>query len=586
MFDTLITGGTVVDGTGASPRRADIAIANGLIVDVAEHIEAAAAETIDASGAIVTPGWIDIHTHYDGQAAWDDQLAPSSMNGVTTAIMGNCGVGFAPVAPDSERLLVELMEGVEDIPGAALYEGVPWGEWESFPEYLDFLGGRSYAMDIGAQIPHGALRFYVMGTSERANDNATPDEVATQARLVAEAFEAGAVGFTTSRTIGHQTLWGDPVPGTFAPDDELLTIAAAIRDVGGGVIEAIPASTIGPLDHLGGERSSLLEEVNLLDRLSRASHGPVTFTLVQSRHDPDEWRTVLDDVDAANSNGARLVPQIPARPISVLTGLSSYHAFMRKPTYLERLAPLPLAERAEAMRSSDIRELLMTEESVPPAEPGSMDNLYRLLTQAAPSLIPIDDAVEYFSSSETSFGAVAKRSGTDPIDEMYDFLIGAGGSRFARLGREDAAGTEQAIFEMLQHQATATGLSDAGAHVTMICDGTMPTTQLIHWVRDRTAGPTIPVEQVVHKQTLRNAELYSLSDRGALRPGLRADINVIDLERLRVDAPVAHHDLPAGGTRLIQPVAGYRATLCNGVVTRLDDADTGARPGRLVRSRS
>ncbi len=585
MFDTRIIGGTVVDGTGADARRADIAIVDGTIVEIGPNVSGSARKTIDAQGAIVTPGWIDIHTHYDGQAAWDDQMAPSSMNGVTTAIMGNCGVGFAPVAPGSESVLVELMEGVEDIPGAALYEGVPWGEWESFPEYLDFLDQRSYALDIGAQIPHGALRFYVMGSADRANADADVEEVQAQARLVAEALEAGAVGFTTSRTIGHRALWGEPVPGTFAPEYELLAIATAMRRVKRGVIEAIPASTIGPLDHLGGERSSLLDEVDLLARLSSESQRPVTFTLVRSRHDGDEWRRVLDRVVELNAEGAQLVPQVPSRPISVLSGLSSYHAFMRKPTYLNRLAHLSLDARAEAMRNPEVRKALLTEESLPPPEPGSMDNLYGLLTRAAPLMIPVDDPADYFSDAAGSFGAIATQRGTDPLDEMYEFLILDGGRHFARLGSPGLENeTEQAIFEMLQHPATATGLSDAGAHVTMICDGTMPTTQIIHWARDRTTGPKIQLEQIVHKQTLRNAELYSLRDRGALRVGLRADLNVIEIDRLQVSPPEAHHDLPAGGTRLIQPVSGYRATLCNGIVTRLDDVDTGARPGRLVRS--
>jgi N-acyl-D-amino-acid deacylase len=585
MYDYVIAGGTIVDGTGGAPYSGDIAVQDGRIVEVGGRITGAAQARIDADGAIVTPGWVDVHTHYDGQVCWDSELAPSSNNGVTTVVMGNCGVGFAPVRPGTERELIELMEGVEDIPGAALYEGMQWGEWESFPDYLDFLSRREYTLDVGAQIPHGSVRFYAMGERGRTNENATEDDVATMARLVAEAISAGAVGFSTSRTIGHRSLWGSPVPGTFAAEDELLGIVSAMGKLGKGVVEVIPAGTVGKLANLGGEQTTQEAEHELMRRLSVATGRPVTFTLVQSPdYDPNLWRDILQLTNSANAGGAQLYPQVASRPIGFLTGLSAYHAFMRKPTYLEKLAHLPVAERARAMRDPLIKQALLEEVSVRPDAPGSMENVYGLFTRSAPVVYPLDDPVDYEPMSDTTLGALAAAQGRDPLDYLYDFLISDEGSRFASLSTVDCHARMEVLREMLLHPHTVTGLSDAGAHVTLICDGTMPTTQLTHWTRDRHRGEQLPLEFVVAKQSARNAALYGLTDRGMLRPGLRADLNVIDHAGLKVSPPVAHNDLPAGGTRLIQPVQGYVATLCNGVKTRDADRDTGDRPGRLVRA--
>ena len=581
MHDLLITGGLIVDGTGAEPVRADLAVADGVVTAIGSDL-GGSKRTIEADGALVTPGWVDVHTHYDGQVTWDDALDPSAMNGVTTVVTGNCGVGFAPVAPGCEQTLIELMEGVEDIPGSALAEGIPWGSWETFGEYLDHVGSRSYSLDVGTQIAHGALRFYVMGERGCTDADATSEEIETQVRLVGEAIEAGALGFTTSRTIGHRSLHGAPVPGTFAVDDELLAIASTMKQLDRGVFEAIPANTIGPLEHLGGERFTLLEEIDLFRRFSIESQRPVTFTLVPSlpAHKLSE---ALVAIEAANRSGARLRPQVPSRPTSILTGLSSYHAFMRKPLYLDKLADLPLHERVEAMRKPEVRRLLMEQKSVVPDEPGSMENLYNLLTRAAKMTVPVDDPAEYIDPDVTPFGVVAAERECDPLDVLYDFLLEDGGTRFARLLEPDPTSTRSALRHMITHDDSVLGLSDAGAHVTMICDGTMPTTQLTYWVRDCPDEFRIPLETLVHKQTQRNAELYGLSDRGSLEPGKRADINIVDLDRLVARPPVPHHDLPAGGTRLIQPVEGYVATVCNGVVTRRHDADTGERPGRLIR---
>lgn len=585
MFDYVIKGGTLVDGSGGAPVGGDVAVRDGRIVEVGGSITGAARETLDADGAIVTPGWVDVHTHYDGQVCWDSAMAPSADNGVTTVVMGNCGVGFAPVPPGRQQDLIELMEGVEDIPGSALHEGMDWGAWETFPQYLDYIANREYALDIGTQIPHGSVRFYAMGERGKQNEDATADDLRVMAQIVEEAITAGALGFSTSRTVGHRSLWGTPVPGTFAADEELLAIAEAMKRTGKGVFEMIPAGTVGKLDSLGGEKTTQEQEHDLMRRFSMVSGRPVTFTLVQSPdYDPNLWRQILQLTAVANEGGARLHPQVASRPIGFLTGLSAYHAFMRKPTYLEKLAHLPVAERAKAMRLPEIKAALLSEPSIRPDAPGSMENVYGLFGRSAAVMFPLNDPVDYEPLRSATLGAQAAASGREPLDELYEFLIEADGTRFASLSTADCYARMEVLREMLLDPNTVTGLSDAGAHVTLICDGTMPTTQLTHWTRDRHRGEQIPLEFVVAKQTARNAALYGLTDRGTLAVGMRADINVIDHAGLKVSPPVAHHDLPAGGTRLIQPVKGYLATMCNGVVTRLHDSDTGARPGRLVRS--
>ena len=585
MLDHVIKGGSIVDGTGAAAVRGDIGVRDGRIVQVGGTITEAAANTIDADGAIVTPGWVDVHTHYDGQVSWDDEMDPSAGNGVTTVVMGNCGVGFAPVRPGGEKSLIELMEGVEDIPGTALHEGMEWGSWETFPDYLDYIAGREYSLDIGAQIAHGAVRYYVMGERGADNEDATADDLAEMGRLVQQALEAGAVGFSTSRTIGHRSLWGAPVPGTFAPEAEMRAIALAMKAAGKGVFEMIPSGTVGKLEALGGERFSPLEELQTMDLVSRESGRPVTFTLVQSAdYPPDMFREMLAQTLEMNAAGAQLYPQVSSRPIGLVTGLSGYHAFLRRPTYM-RLASLPLADRVREMATPEVKAAILGEPDIRVDEPGSMANLYGLFQRAAPAIYPLGDPVDYEPEMSACLGARAAATGDDIMSVMYDFLLEQDGRAMgALMGGVDVHQAQEVVREMLTHPSTVTGLSDAGAHVTLICDASMPTTQLTYWTRDRRRGERIPLEFLVAKQTSRNAALYGMTDRGTLAPGLRADINVIDLDGLSVSPPKAFHDLPAGGTRLIQPVQGYLATMVNGVVTRRHDADTGARPGRLVRS--
>jgi N-acyl-D-aspartate/D-glutamate deacylase len=583
MLDTLIKGGMIVDGLGGAPWMGDIGIKDGKIAEIGRTVSRPARETLNASGAIVTPGFVDVHTHYDGQVCWDDQLDPSAGHGVTTVVMGNCGVGFAPAPPGGERELIEVMEGVEDIPGTALYEGIPWGAWESFPEYLDYLDTRSYALDISAQVPHAALRNYVMGERGRANEPATPEDMAQMAALVEEALNAGAIGFSSSRTIGHRSLSDVPIPGTYAAEEEVFALAAAMRKAGRGVFELIPGGTVGDLAVLGGEHTTLEEEVALMDKVSHISQRPVTFTLVQNADHRTAWRDVLDRVAKCNARGANLFPQVASRPIGLVTNIQTYHMFERRETYL-KLAGLPFAQRLAELQRPEVRAAILSDRDIPSGNPGLKDNANKIFKNAAPYLYELDIPIDYEPTKDRSFGARAKAAGQTDQEFMYDFLVGNGGRNFAiLLGANYYDGNFDVIREMMLHPDTITGLSDAGAHVNLIFDGVAPTYQMIHWARDRQRGEGLPLEFIIAKQTKRNADLYGMTDRGSLEIGKRADVNVIDFDRLKLGALEVRNDLPAGGTRILQPASGYLATFVNGVQTRRNDADTGARPGRLVR---
>ncbi|WCO68442.1 amidohydrolase family protein [Iamia majanohamensis] len=582
MLDHVIRGGSIVDGTGATPATGDVGVRDGRIVSMGGRIDEPAREEVDADGCIVTPGWVDVHTHYDGQVTWDDALEPSATNGVTTVVMGNCGVGFAPVRPTDTEAIIDLMEGVEDIPGTALHAGMPWGEWETFGEYLDLLDGRSYALDVGAQLAHGALRFYVMGERGAANEDATAEDLAQMQALVTGALEAGALGITTSRTIGHRSSSGRPVPGTFAAPDELLALAEGMRAAGTGVFEAIVAGTIGRLEGLGGERSTPIEEVPLLTAVSRTSGRPVTFTVAQLFEDPDHWRRVLDATAEANADGADLHPQVIPRSVTIMTNLDTYHLFRGRPTY-EKVADLPLAERVVEMRRSEVREAILAERPETGA-PDLSDNLTALFAVALPLTFPLTEPLDYEPTLDQSLAAQAGARGVSPEELMYDWLLADEGKAFyAVLGSNFVSGSLEVCREMLADPHTVTGLSDAGAHVNLISDCSASTFHLTHWARDRTRGERLPLEHLVAKLSGGNARLYGLGDRGVLAPGKRADVNVIDMDRLEISAPYLRHDLPTGASRILQPARGYEATMVAGTLTRRKDADTGARPGRLVR---
>ena len=577
MYDVIIQGGEVVDGTGRPAERADVAIRDGRIVEIAPVIEGDAQETIDATGCIVTPGFVDPHTHYDGQATWDEVLEPSTPHGVTTVITGNCGVGFAPVRPGREDWLIELMEGVEDIPGAALHEGMKWG-WESFPEYLDLLDGRRWAVDVAVQLPHGPLRGYVMGDRGAQNEQATAEDIDAMSRLAKEAMESGAFGFTTSRTLGHTSVDGTPVPGTFAADDELFAIAQAVRDGGGRIFE-IAMAGISP----GDDSAVVSNELEWIGTMAAETGLTATFIVLQHTQDPQRWRTEMDAANAWRERGANVVPLVAGRPFGVLLGWEVRHPFRLRPSY-ETLDHLPRTERVAKLREPAVREAILAEQPL-------TEDAVQTFTQAALiGLLPYcyvlaGDEVDYEQPATQSLLAIAERTGTTVEAVAYDAMAGGDGATMLLLPLFNYAdANHDALYEQMQDPVAILGLADGGAHCGAICDASMPTYVLTHWARDRSRGPRLALEDAVRRLTSQPAELYGLDDRGRVATGLRADLNVIDFEHLRMHAPRAVSDLPAGGTRLLQDATGYRATLVNGEITRRDDADTGARPGRLLRN--
>lgn len=582
MLDTLIKGGSIVDGTGCPPRSGDIGIKDGCIVELGT-VTTPATQTIDADGAVVAPGWVDTHTHYDGQVAWDDEIAPSSDHGVTTVVMGNCGVGFAPVRPNGAKALIELMEGVEDIPGTALYEGMPWGEWETFEDYLDFLDGREYSLDIGAQLPHGALRSYVMGERESLEANASAEQIEEMSGHVERAMRAGAMGFSTSRTIGHRSIGGDPVPGTFAADEELIGLACAMKKAGRGVFQAIPASVIGDLEFLGGEQKTLLDEIALFGEVSRASGRKLTYTQLQVGEDVDQWRSAFRQIDRENANGAQLYPQVTSRGVGFMTSLRTYHMFMRRAAYLT-MADLSHEARVRELRKPEVKAKILASEDIPHPKTGSMENVYEYFGNNLQQMFQLEHSADYEPEEKRSILAIAVAQGREPQDVMYDALLEKDGTTFCvLLGPSYHEYTLDPVREMIAHRSSVLGLGDAGAHVNFVSDGVLPTFSLMHWVRDRTRGEKLPIELLVHKQTAATASLYGLTDRGALALGKRADINIIDIEKLSLGEFELRADLPAGGSRILQSAQGYVATFVKGQQTRANGEDLGRRPGRLVR---
>ena len=565
MFDLVIRNGSVIDGTGTPARRADVAVRDGVVVEVGSDLGPATRE-VDADGQLVAPGFVDVHTHYDGQATWDTALAPSSWHGVTTVVMGNCGVGFAPVLPENRERLIQLMEGVEDIPGAALDEGLTW-EWETFGDYLDHLGDRNRDIDVGAQLPHGALRLHVMGERGAAAEPATPEDIAEMSAMARQGVLDGALGFSTSRTLNHRTSLGEYTPTLKAERDELIGIAEGVGSTGTGVLQVV--SDFVDLEH----------EFETFRLMAERSGRPISISVAQGKARPDDWKTLLDGFAASTAAGVTMRGQVGARAVGILLGLqATLNPFMTSPAY-RAIADLPLAERIGRMNDPDVRRAIIG--SASRDRTGSVTGT-RLIQQFE-LMFPFGDPPDYEPDPSTSIAAVAERRGIDPAELAYDLITEKGGEAFLYLPFLNwANGNLDAVGEQLAHPASIPGLSDGGAHVGTICDASFPTTLLQWWGRDRPHG-RLPLEFLIAKQTRGTAEALGLLDRGLLVPGHRADINVIDHEGLRLAAPTMAFDLPAGGKRLLQKAEGYRHTFVAGTEIMADGESTGATPGRLVR---
>jgi N-acyl-D-aspartate/D-glutamate deacylase len=565
-FDLVIRGGEVADGLGGALRSADVAVRDGRIVEVGT-LTGSGKQEIAARGLLVTPGFVDIHTHYDGQVMWDSQLAPSSWHGVTTAVMGNCGVGFAPVRTRDHERLIELMEGVEDIPGAALHEGLGWG-WESFADYLDAVERRPHDIDVCAQLPHGALRVYVMGERAARLEAATPDDIAQMRRLAAEAMRAGALGFSTSRSMNHRSIKGDPIPSLRATRDELMGIALGLRDAGRGVLQFISDFNA----------PSLEVEFAMLRELVEVSGRPMSISLAQRHSSSRGWRKLLDLVGDAVAAGLTMRAQVAPRPIGVLFGLQgSRNPFSACPSFKAEVAALPLAGKVERLRDPLLRARLLVE-----IEALQGDSMGLRLT-AFDRIFPFGDPPDYEPAASSSLAAQAVSRGVSAAELAYDLLLEDEGRAFLFAPFANYADYNlDACREMLDDPNTVVGLGDGGAHVSIISDGSFPTYLLTHWGRDRPQG-RFDLAWLVKRQTSDTARAVGLLDRGVIAPGMKADLNVIDMAKLGLSAPVMSADLPAGGKRLLQRASGYVATVVSGVPVYRDGQATGALPGRLVR---
>lgn len=582
MYDLKIAGGTLVDGTGAERRTGDVGIKAGRIVAVGKCDEGAV-RTIDASGAIVTPGFVDIHTHYDGQISWDEELAPSSIHGVTTCAMGSCGVGFAPVRPTDHDKLIELMEGVEDIPGTALAEGIRWG-WESFPEYMDALDRMPHCIDFLAQVPHDALRVYVMGDRAAYDEAATPRDIDEMRRLLRAALEAGAAGFSTGRSDNHRSAVGDWTPASEAAGEELAGIAKAFEGLHHGVLQAVSDFNV-----LHGDEHFDAEWAVLEQMLGAAGGRPMSVSTMQRDHSPEQWRWILDRAAKANAQGFTVRCQVGARGIGVMLGLqATFHPFMGFPSY-KAISHLPLSERVKAMRDPTLKARMIQERSEPVAGDGSMlpplaDYFLSNLDMVSMRLFRLGEKPNYEPSPMDSFGAAARAEGEPVLSLIYDAMLEQDGEALLYFPVYNYTGMSlDAVHEMLTHPLVLPGLSDGGAHVGTICDASFTTFLMTHWARDRARG-CIPLERIIQMQAHDTARFMGLTDRGLLAPGQRADINIIDFDNLELLHPTMVKDLPAGGQRLMQHATGYLATLVHGEVIAEDGKLTGARPGRLVRA--
>ena len=561
---TIIRNGLIFDGTGSPPYEADIAIDGGIISEIGQ-VEGIGLNEIDAKGQIVAPGFVDIHTHYDGQAAWGDRLDPSSLHGVTTAVMGNCGVGFAPVHESDHDRLIQLMEGVEDIPFPVLAEGLPW-QWESFADYLDFLTPRRFDIDLAAQVPHAALRVYVMGDRGVNREEATDDDISKMAKLAHDAVIAGALGFSTSRTLNHRSADGNPTPTLTASERELLGIAMGLRKAGRGTLQFV------------SDFDDMHEEMAMLRRLVEKSGRPLSVSIAQADSKPTLWRHLTDWLEQGVADGLPMRGQVGSRPVGVLLGLElTLNPLSGHPSFA-KIADLPLNKKVAALRNPTLRAQLLTEEA------GSKNPFVRALLANFGKIFVLGDPPDYEPTEDKTVAAIAKNRGVSEVEVALDLMLENNGRGVLYVPFLNFAdGNLDSTRTMLESNATLPGLSDGGAHVGMICDGSFPTTLLTHWGRDRTRNDKLPLELLIKKQSCDTAHWVGLHDRGVLMPGYRADINVIDFDKLRLHLPEINYDLPAGGRRLMQRATGYTATLVAGEVTYLDGTPTDAKPGKLVR---
>ena len=571
-YDLIIRGGTVVDGLGGEPFVADVAVRDGVITAVGPDVAGPATREIDATGLLVTPGFVDLHTHYDGQAIWSDRLTPSSAHGVTTAVMGNCGVGFAPCRPDDHDVLVDVMAGVEDIPGVVMVDGLPW-HWETFPEFLDAVDARPRDIDVAAFLPHSPLRVYVMGRRGVDREPATDEDLAMMRKLAAEAVSAGALGFASSRLTLHKSESGQPIPSYDAGYAEIEAIARGVDDAGGGLIQFVPDLMAGDYEPALRTVFDVAADVGL----------PVTFTLAIGNAGDPFFLDALRMVEKANENGGaggpRVTAQIFPRPIGLVLGLElSGNPFVMYPSY-RAIADLPLAERVAEMRTPDMRERILND------RPAADGHPLMFAAQAWNYMFPLGDPPNYEPAPSDSIGARAQARGVSPAEEAYDRLLDDNGHAMLLVTLANFRdGSLDTVAELIRRDDVVLGLGDGGAHYGMICDASFPTYMLTHWVRDRPAG-RLTVAEAVRELTSVPASVAGLADRGRIAAGYKADLNVIDADALRLHRPVVVADLPAGGRRLDQSADGYVATIVSGQVIAENGAPTDARPGTLIRGR-
>jgi N-acyl-D-aspartate/D-glutamate deacylase len=561
-FDLVIRNGTIFDGTGGEPRDADVAISKGRIVALGK-VSGSGAEELDAKGRIVAPGFVDLHTHYDAQVTWSSEVTPSSWNGVTTAMIGNCGVGFAPCRPAQRDMLVKLMEGVEDIPEVVLTEGLPWN-WETFADYLDALDARPYDLDVVTQVPHAALRVFVMGQRGADREPATADDRAWMAALAAAGMQAGALGFSTSRTINHKTLDGRHIPTLRADADELEEIALALAKTGTGWLQVI------------SDFDDPEEEMGMLRRLVERSGRPMSITILQRDKEPEEWRRLMRRITEAQKAGLPMMGQVLTRPTGIMLGFEiSQNPFLGRPSWRE-IEALPFAEKIKRLAQPELRARLISETIQDEA-------LSRRVTKWE-RIFALGDPPDYEPPAERSIAAMAAREGRKPAEVAYDLLLEKGGKTILyRPLSNYTYGTLDTVHDMMCHPNTLIGLGDGGAHVGILSDASAITYMLTHWTRDRTRGARLPLAWAIKRLTSDNARAIGLNDRGVIRRGAKADVNVIDYDRLGIRAPEVVYDLPSGGRRLIQRTDGYVATLVSGQIVTCEGQPTGALPGRLVR---